>query len=84
MLIRTKNDILSQEEDKGKEEKKKKDKDSGVDAGPYSSIDYLELDSPSAEKIMKVSSLTAFEAGAASGLIKTVEGVVSRFRCRAH
>ena len=47
------NDILSQEEDKGKEEKKKKDQDSGVDTGPYSSIDYLELDSPSAEKIMK-------------------------------
>ncbi len=43
------NDILSQEEDKGKEEKKKKDQDSGVDTGPYSSIDYLELDSPSAE-----------------------------------
>ena len=44
------NDILSQEEDKGKEEKKKKDQDSGVDTGPYSNLDYLELDSPSAEK----------------------------------
>ena len=71
------NDILSQEEDKGKEEKKKKDQDSGVDTGPYSNIDYLELDSPSAEKNNEVSSLTAFAAGAASGLIKTVEGVVS-------
>ena len=70
-------DILAQEEDKGKEKKKKKDQDSGVDTGPYSNLNYLELDSPSAEQNNEVSGLTAFAAGAASGLIKTVEGVVS-------
>ena len=80
------NDILSQEEDKGKEEKKKKDQDSGVDTGFQQVFNAQKptwltvkraFDYRDGKQRIYAGCLTAFAAGAASGLIKTVEGVVS-------